>query len=79
MMNGKSITAQATPTGQTLPRTPLHRTPASYRLPAQIYNNIRSIITPDLAANSTVFVVTALIAVWLLDGLADLEIFLKST
>ncbi|MDO5603558.1 MAG: ABC transporter permease [Paracoccus sp. (in: a-proteobacteria)] len=47
-------------------------------LPVQIYNNIRSIITPDLAAISSVFVLIALIAVWLLDRLVGLEIFLKS-
>ncbi|MFD1881930.1 ABC transporter permease [Paracoccus pacificus] len=47
-------------------------------LPVLIYNNIRSIITPDLAAVSSVFVVIALIAVWLLDRLVGLEIFLKS-
>ncbi|MFV0333932.1 MAG: ABC transporter permease [Tropicimonas sp.] len=47
-------------------------------LPVQIYNNIRSIITPDLAAVSSVFVVIALVAVWLLDRLVGLEIFLKS-
>ncbi|NIZ10674.1 ABC transporter permease [Pseudooceanicola sp. HF7] len=47
-------------------------------LPVQVYNNIRSIITPDLAAVSTIFVVIALAAVWLLDRLVGLEIFLKS-
>ena len=47
-------------------------------LPVQIYNNIRSIITPDLAAVSSVFVVIALVAVWALDRLVGLEIFLKS-
>jgi putative spermidine/putrescine transport system permease protein len=47
-------------------------------LPVQIYNNIRSIITPDLTAISSVFVVIALLAVWLLDRLVGLEIFLKS-
>ena len=47
-------------------------------LPVQIYNNIRSIITPDLAAVSSVFVLLALLAVWLLDWLVGLEIFLKS-
>lgn len=47
-------------------------------LPVQIYNNIRSIITPDLAAISSVFVLIALFAVWLLDRLVGLEIFLKS-
>lgn len=47
-------------------------------LPVQIYNSIRSIITPDLAAVSVVFVVVALAAIWLLDRLVGLEIFLKS-
>ncbi|MDO5641980.1 MAG: ABC transporter permease [Paracoccus sp. (in: a-proteobacteria)] len=47
-------------------------------LPVQIYNNIRAIITPDLAAISSVFVLIALLAVWLLDRLVGLEIFLKS-
>lgn len=47
-------------------------------LPVQIYNNIRSIITPDLAAISSVFVVIALFAIWLLDRLVGLEVFLKS-
>lgn len=47
-------------------------------LPVQIYNNVRSIITPDLAAVSSVFVAIALAAVWLLDRLVGLEIFLKS-
>lgn len=47
-------------------------------LPVQIYNSIRSIITPDLAAVSSVFVLIALLAIWLLDRLVGLEIFLKS-
>lgn len=47
-------------------------------LPVLIYNSIRSIITPDLAAVSSVFVALALLAVWLLDRLVGLEIFLKS-
>lgn len=47
-------------------------------LPVQIYNSIRSIITPDLAAVSVVFIVIALAAIWLLDKLVGLEIFLKS-
>ena len=44
----------------------------------QIYNSIRSIITPDLAAVSVVFIAIALLAIWLLDRLVGLEIFLKS-
>ena len=47
-------------------------------LPVQIYNSIRSIITPDLAAISVVFIAIAAIAVLLLDRLVGLEIFLKS-
>jgi putative spermidine/putrescine transport system permease protein len=47
-------------------------------LPVQIYNSIRSIITPDLAAISVVFVVVAGLAIWALDRLVGLDIFLKS-
>lgn len=47
-------------------------------LPVQIYNSIRSIITPDLAAISVVFIASAAVAVLVLDRLVGLEIFLKS-
>lgn len=47
-------------------------------LPVQIYNSIRSIITPDLAAISVVFVVVAALAVAALDRLVGLDIFLRS-
>jgi putative spermidine/putrescine transport system permease protein len=47
-------------------------------LPVQIYNSIRSIITPDLAAISVVFIACAAAAILLLDRLVGLEIFLKS-
>ena len=47
-------------------------------LPVLIYNSIRSIITPDLAAISVVFVVVAGLAVAALDRLVGLDIFLKS-
>lgn len=47
-------------------------------LPVQIYNSIRSIITPDLAAISVVFIASAAIAVFVLDRLVGLDIFLKS-
>jgi putative spermidine/putrescine transport system permease protein len=47
-------------------------------LPVQIYNSIRSIITPDLAAISVVFIVCSALAILLLDRLVGLEIFLKS-
>jgi len=47
-------------------------------LPVQIYNSIRSIITPDLAAISVVFIACAAAAIFLLDRLVGLDIFLKS-
>ncbi|MEK1934016.1 MAG: ABC transporter permease [Pararhizobium sp.] len=47
-------------------------------LPVQIYNSIRSIITPDLAAISVVFIACAAGAIFLLDRLVGLDIFLKS-
>jgi len=47
-------------------------------LPVQIYNSIRSVITPDLAAVSVLYILIALAAVWLLDRLVGLDIFLKS-
>ena len=47
-------------------------------LPVQIYNSIRSIITPDLAARSVVFIAVAAAAIALLDRLVGLDIFLKS-
>ena len=47
-------------------------------LPVQIYNSIRSIITPDLAAISVVFIACAAAAIFALDRLVGLDIFLKS-
>lgn len=47
-------------------------------LPVQIYNSIRSVITPDLAAVSVVYILIAIVTVWLLDRLVGLDIFLKS-
>lgn len=47
-------------------------------LPVLMYNSIRSIITPDLAALSVVYIVIAAAAIWLLDRLVGLEIFLKA-
>lgn len=47
-------------------------------LPVQIYNSIRAIITPDLAAVSVLYIAIAVITVWLLDRLVGLEIFLRS-
>ena len=47
-------------------------------LPVQIYNSIRGVITPDLAAVSVVYIIIALVAIWVLDRLVGLEIFLRS-
>ena len=47
-------------------------------LPVSIYNSIRSVITPDLAAVSVVYIVIAFAAVLLLDKVVGLELFLKS-
>jgi putative spermidine/putrescine transport system permease protein len=47
-------------------------------LPVSIYNSIRSIITPDLAAVSVVYIAMAAVAIAVLDRLVGLEIFLKS-
>jgi len=47
-------------------------------LPVLIYNSIRSVITPDLAAVSVVYILVAFIAIRVLDRLVGLEIFLKS-
>ena len=47
-------------------------------LPVLIYNSIRSILTTDLAAVSVVYIVIALAAIWLLDRLVGLDVFLRS-
>jgi putative spermidine/putrescine transport system permease protein len=47
-------------------------------LPVLVYNAIRSIITPDLAAVSVVYVVLAAVAIAVLDRVVGLEVFLKS-
>ena len=47
-------------------------------LPVQIYNSIRSVITPDVAAVSVLYIALALVAVALLDRLVGLDIFLRS-
>ena len=47
-------------------------------LPVLVYNSIRSIITPDLAAVSVVYIALALVAIAALDRLVGLELFLKS-
>jgi putative spermidine/putrescine transport system permease protein len=47
-------------------------------LPVSIYNSIRNVITPDLAAVSVVSILVAGLAIALLDRVVGLEIFLKS-
>jgi putative spermidine/putrescine transport system permease protein len=47
-------------------------------LPVHLYTQIRGVITPDLAAVSTVYVLVAAIAVLALDRLVGLEIFLRA-
>jgi putative spermidine/putrescine transport system permease protein len=47
-------------------------------LPVLVYNAIRNIITPDLAAVSVVYLLIAVVAIWLLDRLVGLDMLLKS-
>jgi putative spermidine/putrescine transport system permease protein len=47
-------------------------------LPVKIYNSIRGIITPDLAAVSVVYILVAVAAIGLLDRWVGLDVFLKS-
>lgn len=47
-------------------------------LPVMLYSAVRGAITPDLAAVSVVYIVIAAVAIWLLDRLVGLEVFLKS-
>jgi putative spermidine/putrescine transport system permease protein len=47
-------------------------------LPVLVYNAIRNIITPDLAAVSVVYLLIAIAAIWVLDRLVGLDMLLKS-
>ncbi len=47
-------------------------------LPVWMYTSIRNIITPDLAAVAVVYIVIAAVAIFVLDRLVGLDIFLKS-
>lgn len=47
-------------------------------LPVRIYSSIRNVISPDLAAISVVYILVAIAAVWLLDRLVGLDVFLRS-
>jgi putative spermidine/putrescine transport system permease protein len=47
-------------------------------LPVLMYNSIRAIITPDLAAVSVVYIAIAAVSIWLIDRVVGLELFLRS-
>jgi len=47
-------------------------------LSVQIYNSIRSVITPDLAAVSVIYILIAVVTISILDRLVGLEVFLRS-
>jgi putative spermidine/putrescine transport system permease protein len=47
-------------------------------LPVAIYNSIRNVITPDLAAVSVVYIVVAAGVIVVIDRIVGLEIFLRS-
>jgi len=47
-------------------------------LPVLMYNSIRAIITPDLAAVSVVYIAIAAASIWLIDRVVGLELFLRS-
>jgi putative spermidine/putrescine transport system permease protein len=47
-------------------------------LPVLMYNSIRAIITPDLAAVSVVYIAIAAGSIWLIDRVVGLELFLRS-
>lgn len=47
-------------------------------LPVLMYNSIRAIITPDLAAVAVVYIAIAAVSIWLIDRIVGLELFLRS-
>jgi len=47
-------------------------------LPVKIYNSIRAIIEPTLAAISSVYIVLAMAVIWILDRVVGLEEFLRA-
>jgi putative spermidine/putrescine transport system permease protein len=47
-------------------------------LPVLIYNSIRGVTTPDLAAVSVVYIAVAAASIWVLDRLVGLDVFLRS-
>ena len=47
-------------------------------LPVQVYNSVRSVVTPDVAAVSVLYIALAVAAIALLERLVGLDIFLRS-
>jgi putative spermidine/putrescine transport system permease protein len=47
-------------------------------LPVKIYNSIRAVIEPTLAAISSVYIVLAMSVIWVLDRVIGLEEFLRA-
>jgi putative spermidine/putrescine transport system permease protein len=47
-------------------------------LPVEIFLSIRSMVTPDLAAVSVVYIVLSAVVIWVLDRFVRLDLFLKS-
>lgn len=51
---------------------------ATATLPVELFGAVRSLVTPDIAAVSVVYVVIAALAIWLADRLVGVETFLSS-
>ena len=47
-------------------------------LPVEIYGNVRSLVTPDIAAISVVYIAVAAVAILVVDRLVGLDLFLRS-
>lgn len=47
-------------------------------LPVEIFLSVRDLVTPDVAAVSVIYILLALAAIWLMDRIVGLDIFLRS-
>lgn len=47
-------------------------------LPVEIFLSVRDIVTPDVAAVSVVYFIVAVAAIWILDRIVGLDVFLRS-
>lgn len=47
-------------------------------LPVEIFLSVRDIVTPDVAAVSVVYLVVSVAAIWILDRIVGLDVFLRS-